>query len=183
VDTSASTAFELEPGRRVLDALRDAAWLAAAALEGAGHRSAIQGFASDTRHRIRVQRVKDFGERALDGAVLARARGLASGGSTRMGAAIRHAASQMRSARRVIALLTDGEPHDVDIHDPRYLTEDLTHALAEVRRAGIATLCLHIAREDAPGPLKRLFPAGRCSSLRNPDRLVHALMACIATSA
>ena len=183
VDTSASTAFELEPGRRVLDALRDTAWLAAAALEDAGHRSAIQGFASDTRHLVRVQRVKDFGERALDGAVLASAGGLASGGSTRMGAAIRHAAGQMRSARRVIALLTDGEPHDVDIHDPRYLTDDLAHALAEVRRSGIATLCLHFAQNDAPGPLKRLFPAGHYRSLRNPDRLAHALMACIAASA
>lgn len=183
VDTSASTALELGRGGRVLDALREAAWLAAAALEGAGHRSAIQGFASDTRHRVRMQRVKDFAERAFDGAVLARIGGLTSGGSTRMGAAIRHAASQMQSARRVITLVTDGEPHDVDIHDPRYLTDDLAHALAEAGREGIATLCLHIAQDDAPGPLKRLFPAGRYRSLRNPDRLAHALMACIAVSA
>jgi nitric oxide reductase NorD protein len=137
VDTSASTALELEPGRRVLDALRDTAWLAAAALEGAGHRSAIQGFASDTRHRVRVQRVKDFAERAFDGAVLARAGGLTSGGSTRMGAAIRHAAEPDAVGAARHRTLTDGEPHDVDIHDPRYLTT--TWRMRSPKRAGPAS--------------------------------------------
>jgi nitric oxide reductase NorD protein len=100
-----------------------------------------------------------------------------------MGAAIRHAAEPDAVGATRHRTLTDGEPHDVDIHDPRYLIDDLAHALAEARRAGIATLCLHIAQNDAPGPLKRLFPAGHYRSLRNPDRLAHALMACIAASA
>ncbi|HEY9194465.1 MAG TPA: VWA domain-containing protein, partial [Methyloversatilis sp.] len=180
IDCSASTSFALPSGRRVLDALREAALIAAAALEATGHRCAIQGFASDTRQRIRVQRVKDFADAALDDAVLARAGGLRSAGSTRMGAAIRHAAAQLSAPRSLIVLLTDGEPHDVDIHDPRYLPDDLAHALTGAGRAGIATACLHASPDGTSSALRRVFARGLYLPLRSPDRLARTLCTCIA---
>ncbi|MDP3287982.1 MAG: hypothetical protein Q8M64_06710, partial [Methyloversatilis sp.] len=110
IDTSASTALSLPSGRTVLATLREAALLAAAALEATGHRCIVQAFASDTRHRVRVQRVKDRAERTGDDAVLARAGGLVSAGSTRMGTALRHATAQMPiRSRSLVLLLTDGE--------------------------------------------------------------------------
>ncbi len=180
IDSSASTALALPSGRSVLDALREAALIAAAALEATGHRCAIQGFASDTRQRVRVQRVKEFNEPALDDSVLARACGLRSAGSTRMGAAIRHATAQLTTRRGLIILLTDGEPHDVDIHDPRYLPDDLAHALAGAGRAGIATACLHASPDGTSPALRRAFAAGLYLPLRRPDRLADALCTCIA---
>ncbi len=180
IDSSASTARALPSGRSVLDALREAALIAAAALETTGHRCAIQGFASDTRQRVRVQRVKDFTEPALDDSVLARACGLRSAGSTRMGAAVRHATAQLSAPRSLIMLLTDGEPHDVDIHDPRYLPDDLAHALAGAGRAGIATACLHVSPDGNSPALRRVFASGLYLPLRQPDRLAEALCACIA---
>jgi nitric oxide reductase NorD protein len=177
IDTSASTAQVLPSGRTVLQALREAALLAAAALEATGHRCTLQAFASDTRHRVRVQRVKDREERACDEVVLGRASGLVSAGSTRMGAALRHAMAQMPArSRSLILLLTDGEPHDVDIHDPRYLSEDLARVLADARRAGIAVACLHSAPDGASSALRRVFPPGRYVALRRPEHLPHLLI-------
>jgi hypothetical protein len=180
IDSSASAALALPSGRSVLDALREAALIAAAALEATGHRCTIQGFASDTRQRVRVQRVKEFHEPALDDSVLARACGLRSAGSTRMGAAIRHATAQLTIRRSLIMLLTDGEPHDVDIHDPRYLPDDLAHALAGAGRAGVATACLHASPDGTSPALRRVFAAGLYLPLRRPDRLAEVLCTCIA---
>ncbi|MCQ9375993.1 VWA domain-containing protein [Methyloversatilis sp. XJ19-13] len=177
IDTSASTALALPSGRTVLEALREAALLAAAALEATGHRCTVQAFASDTRHRVRVQRVKDREEKACADTVLARAGGLVSAGSTRMGAALRHAMAQLPArSRSLILLLTDGEPHDVDIHDPRYLTEDLAHALADARRAGIAVACLHSAPDGVSSALRRVFPPGSYVALPGSGHLPHLLI-------
>ncbi len=77
-------------------------------------------------------------------------------------------------------LLTDGEPHDVDIHDPRYLPDDLAHALAGAGRAGIATACLHVSPDGNSPALRRVFASGLYLPLRQPDRLAEALCACIA---
>ena len=61
--------------------------------------------------------------------------------STRLGAALRYASGRLRRAagtgpRRVL-MITDGDPHDVDIHDKRYLREDLRAALREAAAMGI----------------------------------------------
>jgi nitric oxide reductase activation protein len=63
-----------------------------------------------------------------------------------MGAAIRHAGSALGSTRRdrrVILMLTDGEP-DIDAPDPAYLVHDARHAVAEQRRRGIHVLAVSL---------------------------------------
>jgi nitric oxide reductase NorD protein len=179
IDASASTAAPGADGRPLLATLREAALLAAAWLDARGHRVRVQAFASDTRHRVRVQRVKDAGDSALDAAVLARAAGLRSAGSTRMGAPVRHALSQFDGAPGHIVLLTDGEPHDIDIHDPRYLAEDLVRAVREAQRDGIVTSCLLIGDGTRAG-LSRLFAPGRCVAGPGGRRLAQALCDCVA---
>ena len=72
--------------------------------------------------------------------------------STRMGTALRHAGHFLRSRRvahKLILLLTDGEPHDIDVHDKQYLVFDAKRAVEDQRRYGIADL-LH-----EPGPRRR----------------------------
>lgn len=70
-------------------------------------------------------------------------------GSTRTGAALRHAAALAREqagrdgdTRPAVLLLTDGEPHDVDVADPAYLRADLRRAIAEAERGGIPVRCV-----------------------------------------
>lgn len=175
IDASASTAHLCADGRPLLEHLRDAALLAAHALEGDGHIVRVWAFASDTRHRVRVQHLKDEHDGALDARVCARAAGLRSHGSTRIGAALRHGAAHALGERPLIVLLTDGEPHDIDVHDPRYLLEDVKRAVREARRAGVTAQCVHVG-PAAPAGLRSVFDAGRCIAA-DPQRIVDVLLA------
>jgi nitric oxide reductase NorD protein len=156
-DVSASTADAAPAGGSQLDAVRRAALVAAAALERAGHRSAIWAFSSNTREHVRIHLVKGFDEAAQDEAVAARLAGLRSEWSTRLGAVLRHAAAHLaRKARGrpLVLLLSDGAAHDVDVHDARYLAEDFRRARADAARTGIATALLDPAAvRDMPRAL------------------------------
>jgi hypothetical protein len=159
VDTSASTVEPLpEAARRragwpdgtsVLQALRGSALALAQALERSGQRCAIAGFASNTRHDLRWVSVKSFGEPFAAAEVAARAAALRSAWSTRLGTAVRHGTLVLRRAgnaasgpvpQPVLLLLSDGEPHDVDVHDRRTLPADLRQALRDAQRHGVVVL-------------------------------------------
>jgi nitric oxide reductase NorD protein len=192
LDASASTlrpsAFSTSPesSGTLLDVLRASALLTAAALEHAGHRCAVQAFSSNTRQHVRVQRIKDFADRADCAATLSRMAGVQAVWSTRLGAVLRHACSQLRSQPRAhVLLLTDGQPHDVDIHDALYLTADLQHAAHDARRAGIVVSCLNVLGSDAVSmaehrAMQRALGVHSCLAVRGPGDLPHQLLACLA---
>ena len=175
IDASASTAQPCADRRPLLEHLRDAALLAAHELERIGHSTRVWAFASDTRHRVRVQHLKDAREDALDARVCARAAGLRSHGSTRIGAALRHAVAHPSGNRPLILLLTDGEPHDIDVHDPRYLPDDLKQAVREARRRGTEVRCLHVGAATHASALRHAFDPGRCITT-DPMHLVQRLL-------
>ncbi|MFM9915863.1 MAG: hypothetical protein ACKVOX_08650 [Rhizobacter sp.] len=143
--TARSSAEHMDTG---LDHARIAA-LAEAWAEGSpalGDRSAcaLHGFWSDGRHRVHYQRIKDFDE-PVDAQVLDRLLRLRSEGSTRLGAALRHASALLlarRTPRMNLLVISDGETHDIDVHDPKYLSEDARHAVREARAQGVAVRCL-----------------------------------------
>jgi nitric oxide reductase NorD protein len=88
---------------------------------------------------VRLTRIKAFDE-SFASAARARLAGLSPGLSTRVGAALRHAGAEIgvqRSFRRLILVLTDGEPSDIDVPDPRDLVEDSRRALLGLRARGI----------------------------------------------
>lgn len=147
VDASASTG---EPaGTTWLDRGLALALATAARLEAGGHACAIAAFASRTRERVELRVLKHWQERTASAEVTARACALRPGGSTRSGAALRHAAALAREQARqdagsspAVLLFTDGEPHDVDVPDASYLRADLRRAIAEAERRGIAVRCV-----------------------------------------
>ncbi|MFN7643742.1 MAG: VWA domain-containing protein [Burkholderiales bacterium] len=72
-------------------------------------------------------------------------------GSTRMGAAIRHAAAKLRrepASRRLLVVLSDGYPQDSDYGPDRldieYGIRDTARALADAERDGVATFCVTV---------------------------------------
>lgn len=194
LDTSVST-LRLSPllegtagkGGTVLETLREAALLTSAALEGAGHNCAVQAFASNTRQQVRVQRIKGFVDRADSPHTLARFAGVKGEWSTRIGAALRHACAQLRGHPRAhVLLLTDGQPHDVDVHDSRYLLADLRHAALEARRGGVTVSCLNVLGPDARSQdehwaMQRALGVISCSSVRRLNDLPHLLLASLAS--
>jgi nitric oxide reductase activation protein len=65
--------------------------------------------------------------------------------STRMGAAIRHATTHLewqKKGRKLLMLLTDGEPADVDVRDRKYLRYDTRKAVEDAVREGVQVYCL-----------------------------------------
>ncbi|MDM0015469.1 hypothetical protein QTH87_23700 [Variovorax sp. J22P168] len=129
-----------------------------AAMSAAGWRVAIQAFCSDGRHDVQHSRVLDFGQ-PWDDSARRRLAGLKPGLSTRLGAALRHAARTLveePATRRFTVVLGDGEPHDIDIHEPGYLADDARHAVQTARLIGVRSLCLVSASSVAPA-VRRIF--------------------------
>lgn len=126
----------------VLEMERLAVSLLGDALEATRDPVALLAFASDGRERVGLTRVKDFDE-PFGAATRSRLAGLESGLSTRLGAALRHAGSELerrRAFRRLILVMTDAEPSDIDVTDPLDLIEDAARAVARLRDRGMDVL-------------------------------------------
>jgi nitric oxide reductase activation protein len=133
----------------VLNLAKEASVLVAHAMDKLGDKFAIHGFDSNGRHDVEYYRFKEFDEPYGEDA-RARLAGMKGQLSTRMGAALRHAGHFLRNRRaahKLILLLTDGEPHDIDVHDKQYLVLDTKRAVDDQRRHGIATFCMSLDRK------------------------------------
>ncbi|MET0089725.1 MAG: VWA domain-containing protein [Candidatus Thiodiazotropha sp.] len=130
----------------ILQLSQEAVSLLGWAIEQLGDSFAIAGFSSNTRHEVRYQHIKGYGERWND-EVKGRLAALQAGWSTRMGAAIRHASHYLGSRqadKKLLLILTDGEPSDIDVHDERLLIEDSRKAVQEADQEGIYTYCINL---------------------------------------
>lgn len=139
LDISASTAVQLGDGRSVLDVQRLSVSLLSEALAARGDPFALRAFASDGRHDVRLYRIKEFAE-PFDDAALSRLAGLRPDLSTRLGGALRHARSEFGTQavwRRLLLVLTDGEPSDIDVPDSQELVVDARRAVVGLKHAGI----------------------------------------------
>jgi nitric oxide reductase NorD protein len=139
LDTSESTRDRIPSGGNILDAQRLAVAALSHALAALGDPFALRAFASAGREDVRVTRLKDFGE-AYGGSVKTRLAGLTPGLSTRLGAVLRHAGAEIapvRTDRKLVLVLTDGEPSDIDVNDPLDLVEDARRAVLTLKARGI----------------------------------------------
>lgn len=71
--------------------------------------------------------------------------GMSGGYSTRMGAALRHGARYLEhrsEEKRILFLLTDGAPRDIDVFDEQYLHDDTHKAVMELEQKGINSFCI-----------------------------------------
>jgi hypothetical protein len=128
----------------VLEHARCASGLLARTLHGAAHDWAIHGFSSNGRNDVGYFRYKDFGE-PYDERARSRLAGMRAGLSTRLGTALRHAGHVLntrRARRKLLLVVSDGEPSDIDIHDSKYLLFDAKRATQTNRERGIASFCL-----------------------------------------
>ena len=132
--------------RTLLSLIREASVLLGDAITQGGDRLAIHGFRSNGRHEVNYLRFKEFGH-AMDDDVLGRLSAVDGALSTRMGAAIRHASRQMqsvRTAQRLIIVLTDGEPHDIDVFHPSLLVHDAARAVTRSAAEGTPVFCVSV---------------------------------------
>ena len=177
LDLSEST-NELVRGteKTVLDLTREASALVASAIEGIGDPFAIHGFASDGRHDVHYHRFKDFDQK-LDEDAKSRLAGMKGGLSTRMGAAMRHAAHHLSlrpEAHKLLLIVTDGEPADIDERDPQYLRMDAKKAASELAQIGISSYCLTLDPE-ADRYVSRIFGTNNFTIIDQVERLPEKL--------
>lgn len=173
MDLSESANDSLRDGTdSVLGLEKKAAAYLAGAVRNRLVRLAIHGFSSNTRRQVDYYRLLEFGQVFDAGprAVIDRAR---AAHSTRMGAALRHAAACLageRAQRRAIIVMTDGAPADIDVHEAGYLVEDARMAVQGARKLGIGIFCLTLDRHAA-GYARTIFGARNYQIVDEPARL------------
>lgn len=177
LDLSESTNETLHGSEKtVLELTREAAALVATAINGVGDPFAIHGFASDGRHDVHYYRFKDF-RQAFDDEAKARLDGMKGGLSTRMGAAMRHAGRHLLrqpERRKLLLLVTDGAPADIDERDPQHLRHDAKKAVEELYAQGVLSYCLTLDA-NADAYVKRIFGANNYTVVDHVDRLPEKL--------
>jgi nitric oxide reductase NorD protein len=160
----------------VIEVAREALSALAIGIDTAGDRLGIWGFSSLRRDRVFLHRAKTFAE-PMSPAVTARIGGLTPSHYTRLGAAIRHVSAQLAeecSARRLLLVLTDGKPNDLDHYEGQHGIEDSRMAVREARALGQA---VHGVIVDADGQdwFARIFSRSGFTLMPHPERLPKAL--------
>lgn len=175
IDTSRSTEAAIGD-TSVIEVAREAMAALAGGIDAAGDRLGIWGFSSLRRDRVFLTRCKEF-EAPMSPDITANIGALRPGHYTRLGTAIRHVGAQLAkepSARKLLIVLTDGKPNDLDHYEGQHGIEDSHMAVREARNAGQS---LHgiIIDEDGQNWFARIFGRGGFTLLPNPERLTKAL--------
>jgi nitric oxide reductase NorD protein len=179
LDLSESTNETLgDSEKTVIQLAREATTLLSWAIDGIGDPFAIHGFSSDGRHDVQYFRFKDF-DQPYNDEVKARLAGMHGGLSTRMGAAMRHAAEFLNRCpqnKKLLLLVSDGEPADIDVRDPQYLRQDTKKAVEELSKKGIVTYCLTLD-PHADDYVSRIFGMNGYTVVDHVQRLPEKLPA------
>ena len=171
VDLSGST-DEVINGRRVIDIQKEAMAIMAEALEALGDPYAIYGFSTEGRFRVDMFTVKDFNE-TYDETIQYRLGNMRPNGLTRMGTVVRHATykiEQMNSAIKLLVILTDGRPYDMEYGNLEYAISDTKKAIQEARSKNIHPF---IITSDQKGSdyLQMISPQTECIILPKVELL------------
>jgi len=175
LDVSRSTESAVT-GRAVIDIEREALTALAWGLNACGDDFSIHAFSSLKRQRVYVQKCKGFDE-PMGTLVEQRLGSLRPGFYTRLGAAVRHMSSELSlqtRKRRLLLVITDGKPNDLDHYEGRHGIEDTAMAVREARRAGHSVYGITIDKSGKSW-FPRMFGQGGFAVIPDPNRLIYAL--------
>ena len=167
--------------KTVIQLTREATTLLAWSIDGIGDPFGIHGFSSNGRHDQRYFRFKDFGQ-PWDGEAKSRLAGLHGEYSTHMGAALRHAGQHLLRRpehRKLLLVVTDGEPHDIDVRDPQHLRWDARKAVEDLAARGVTPYCLTLD-PHADEYVSRIFGPNGYAVVDHVERLPERLPAVFA---
>ncbi|MFQ3192974.1 MAG: nitric oxide reductase NorD protein, partial [Paraglaciecola sp.] len=171
-DLSMSTDAHLNNDVRVIDVVQDSMLLFGEALQSVGDSFAMYGFSSVKRHHVRFTMLKNFNER-YDDQIRGRIQAIKPGFYTRMGAAIRQATkviNEQKSSEKLLLIITDGKPNDIDHYEGRFGIEDTHQAINEAKKLGIKPFCITIDT-DAQDYLPYLFGSDGFTVILRPEQL------------
>ncbi|KAA1175933.1 VWA domain-containing protein [Marinobacter salinexigens] len=171
-DVSLSTESYINNHQRVIDVARDGLQLLSEALSASRDPFALFAFSSRRRDHVRFHHIKGFDE-AYTATVRGRIQALEPGYYTRMGTAIRQATRVLQSRhehQKILLLLTDGKPNDLDLYEGRYGVEDTRMAVQEALKAGLTPFCVTID-DEASEYLPYVFGSNNYVVIRDPAQL------------
>jgi nitric oxide reductase NorD protein len=175
-DVSLSTEAGITQEIRVIDMIQDALMVFSESLHRLQDRFAIYTFSSIKNTKVNFHIIKNFKEKYSD-TVRGRIHAIKPGYYTRMGAGIRESAKileKQQSANKLLLILSDGKPNDVDRYDGRYGIEDTKKAIEEVKQKGITPFCITIDI-DAKEYLPYLFGRNSYAVIRDAKKLPKSL--------
>jgi nitric oxide reductase NorD protein len=175
IDVSRSTESYVD-NRQVLDVAKEALTALSLGLSACGDDHALFSFSSCKRQRVWIRTIKAFDE-PVGPRVLARIAHLRPGYYTRLGAAIRHVAARLQdrpNQRRLLLVITDGKPNDLDHYEGRYGIEDTACAIREARRLGHAVFGITIDKK-AQAYFPRMFGQNAFAIMGHIGQLTRAL--------
>ena len=171
-DISLSTESGITQDIRVIDMIKDSLMVFCESLQRLQDSFGIYAFSSIRNKKVNFHIVKNFKEKYSD-EVRGRIDAIKPGYYTRLGAAIRESAKileKQQSANKLLLILSDGKPNDVDRYDGRYGIEDTKKAIEEVKRKGIIPFCITIDIE-AKEYLPYLFGRNSYAVIRDAKKL------------
>ncbi|MBW7956944.1 MAG: hypothetical protein H3C68_03535 [Deltaproteobacteria bacterium] len=163
-------------GSKIIDHEKESLVILCEAMKKLRDRYAIYGFSGKSRKGCRFFRVKSFKE-SYGEAVKKRIGGLIPYSYTRMGPAVRHAKGILggeKARTKLLFILSDGKPNDVDVYEGRYGLEDTRMAIKEAEKEGITPFCLTVDT-GASDYLPRVFGRGNYAVLPGVDMLAKKL--------
>lgn len=171
-DLSMSTDSYLDDDNRVIDVVQDSMLLFGEALHSVGDSFAMYGFSSIKRSNVRFSLLKNFNEK-YDDIIRGRVQAIRPGFYTRMGAAIRQATKilvEQKSSQKLLLILTDGKPNDIDHYEGRFGIEDTHQAIKEAAKLGIKPFCITVDQE-AQSYLPYIFGSNGYTVILRPEQL------------
>jgi nitric oxide reductase NorD protein len=175
-DVSLSTEAGITSEIRVIDMIKDGLMVFSEALERLQDRFAIYAFSSLKNTNVRFHIIKNFKEK-YSNLILGRIDAIKPGYYTRLGAAIRESTkilNNQKSANKLLLIVSDGKPNDVDRYDGRYGIEDTKKAIMEAKKKGITPFCVTIDLE-AKDYLTHLFGKNGFVVIRDTKKLPKVL--------
>ncbi|RCK03798.1 hypothetical protein TH5_23405 [Thalassospira xianhensis MCCC 1A02616] len=175
IDVSLSTDAWIQD-HRVLDVEKQALSVLTGGLDACGDEFGIFSFTSRRRDWVRINAIKDFDE-DWSPRTQERIQKLRPGYYTRLGPAIRHIGKLLGDRphqHRLMLVITDGKPNDIDHYEGRYGIEDSRRAVRECRKAGIGLFGVTVDRK-AQDYFPYIFGAGGHAIVSKLENLPAAL--------
>jgi len=148
-DVSLSTESYINNEQKVIDVIREALIIFSEAMHALADPFAIYGFSSIRNSHVRYHIIKNFNMR-YDQHVRGRIARIEPGFYTRMGAAIRQSTqilAKQQTKDKILLIVSDGKPNDLDHYEGRYGIEDTRHAILAAKKLGIEPFCITIDKQ------------------------------------
>ena len=159
VDISESTNdFIKDTNKTIFSSIIEATGILSEAINKSGDDFGLATFCSNKRDDVRYWKIKDFKDK-LNKSHINKLESMKPGFSTRLGAAVRQAGDELVSQtnyRKLLLIISDGEPSDIDVDDKEYLVEDAKYAVKRLAYNGIDVFCVGVESESNKN-LSRIF--------------------------